>query len=75
MRTTRSVTIGRTADIKPGDLSAFDVEGVRIFAIDDNCTHEQCSLAARAATLATSSYAEEGFAQAIGRFVLRAPAA
>jgi nitrite reductase/ring-hydroxylating ferredoxin subunit len=54
MRTTRSVTLGRTADIKPGELAAFDVEGVRIaianadgrfFAIDDTCTHEQCSLA------------------------------
>ena len=30
MRTTRSVTVGRTADIKPGELAAFDVEGVRI---------------------------------------------
>ncbi len=55
MITTRSVTIARTADIKPGELAAFDVEGVRIavanaggryFAIDDTCTHEQCSLAA-----------------------------
>src|SRR5688572_6593451 len=52
---TRSLTIARTADIKPGELAAFDVEGVRIavanaggryFAIDDTCTHEQCSLAA-----------------------------
>jgi 3-phenylpropionate/trans-cinnamate dioxygenase ferredoxin subunit len=55
MITTRSVTIARTTDIKPGELAAFDVEGVRIavanadgryFAIDDTCTHEQCSLAA-----------------------------
>src|SRR5687767_11433027 len=55
MRTTRSVTVGRTADIKPGELAAFDVEGARIaianadgryFAFDDACTHEQCSLAA-----------------------------
>jgi len=55
MTTTRSVTIASTADIKPGELAAFDVEGVRIavantdgryFAIDDTCTHEQCSLAA-----------------------------
>ena len=55
MRTTRSVKVGRTADIKPGELAAFDVEGVRIavanaggrfFAIDDTCTHQQCSLAA-----------------------------
>ena len=55
MITTRSVTIARATDIKPGELAAFDVEGVRIavanangryFAIDDTCTHEQCSLAA-----------------------------
>ena len=55
MMTTRSVTVARTSDIKPGELAAFDVEGVRIavanadgrfFAIDDTCTHEQCSLAA-----------------------------
>ena len=54
MRTTRSVTVGRTADVKPGDLAAFDVQGIRVavanaggrfFAIDDTCTHEQCSLA------------------------------
>ena len=55
MITTRSVTIARATDIKPGELAAFDVDGVRIavanadgryFAIDDTCTHEQCSLAA-----------------------------
>jgi 3-phenylpropionate/trans-cinnamate dioxygenase ferredoxin component len=54
MRTTRFVVVGRAVDIKPGELAAFDVEGVRIavanadgrfFAIDDTCTHEQCSLA------------------------------
>ena len=54
MRTTRSLTVARTSDIKPGELAAFEVEGVRIavanadgrfFAIDDTCTHEQCSLA------------------------------
>jgi nitrite reductase/ring-hydroxylating ferredoxin subunit len=53
--TTRAVTVARTADVKPGELVAFDVEGVRIavanangrfFAISDTCTHEQCSLAA-----------------------------
>jgi len=47
------VTVARTADIKPGELAAFEVDGVRIavvnadgrfFAIDDTCTHEQCSL-------------------------------
>jgi 3-phenylpropionate/trans-cinnamate dioxygenase ferredoxin subunit len=55
MTTTRSVTVARTVDIKPGELAAFDVGGVRIavanadgryFAFDDSCTHEQCSLAA-----------------------------
>jgi len=55
MRTTRSVAIARPADIRPGELAAFDVEGVRVavanaggrfFAIDDTCTHERCSLAA-----------------------------
>jgi len=55
MTRTRFVTIAQTADVKPGELAAFEVEGVRIavantargfFAIDDTCTHEQCSLAA-----------------------------
>ncbi len=55
MKTMQSVTVGRTADVKPGQLAAFDVAGTRItvanadgrfFAIDDTCTHEQCSLAA-----------------------------
>jgi nitrite reductase/ring-hydroxylating ferredoxin subunit len=50
----RSVTVAKTTDIKPGELAVFDLEGVRIaianadgrfFAIDDTCTHEQCSLA------------------------------
>ena len=54
MTTPRSVTVCRTADIKPGELAGFDVEGIRLavanadgrfFAIDDTCTHEQCSLA------------------------------
>ena len=54
MTTTRSRTVVRTADIKPGELAAFDVDGVRVavanangrfFAFDDTCTHEQCSLA------------------------------
>jgi 3-phenylpropionate/trans-cinnamate dioxygenase ferredoxin component len=51
--TTRAVTVARTTDIEPGELAAFDVAGARIavanangrfFAIDDTCTHEQCSL-------------------------------
>ena len=50
---TRSVTVAKTADIKPGELAVFEVDGLRIaianangrfFAIDDTCTHEQCSL-------------------------------
>ena len=50
----RSVTFAKTADIKPGELAQFEVAGRRIavanadgrfFAIDDTCTHEQCSLA------------------------------
>ena len=50
----RLVRVGRAADLKPGELAAFDAEGVRIavanadgqlFAIDELCTHEQCSLA------------------------------
>lgn len=49
-----SVTIAKKADIKPGELGLFEVAGRRIavanadgqfFAIDDTCTHEQCSLA------------------------------
>jgi len=52
--TARSVTVAKTADIKPGELALFEVAGHRIavanangrfFAIDDACTHEQCSLA------------------------------
>jgi 3-phenylpropionate/trans-cinnamate dioxygenase ferredoxin subunit len=52
--TTRSLPVASTADIPSGELAAFDVAGVRIavanangrfFAIDDTCTHEQCSLA------------------------------
>ena len=50
---TRSVTLARTADIPPGELAAFDVEGVRVaianangrfFAIGDTCTHGEISL-------------------------------
>ena len=53
MRTKRSVMVGSAADVTPGELAAFEVEGIRIavanangrfFAIDDTCTHEQCSL-------------------------------
>jgi nitrite reductase/ring-hydroxylating ferredoxin subunit len=54
MTSRRSVTVARTADVKPGELAVFEVEGVRIavanadgqfFAVEDTCTHEQCSLA------------------------------
>lgn len=54
MMTTRSVTIASTNDVKPGELVARDVDGLRIavanangrfFAFGDTCTHEQCSLA------------------------------
>jgi nitrite reductase/ring-hydroxylating ferredoxin subunit len=50
----RSVTVGKTTGISTGELAAFDVDGTRIavanadgrfFAIDELCTHEQCSLA------------------------------
>lgn len=52
--TARSVTFAKTADVRPGELALFQVAGRRIavanangrfFAIDDTCTHEQCSLA------------------------------
>jgi 3-phenylpropionate/trans-cinnamate dioxygenase ferredoxin subunit len=52
--TKRSVTIAKATDIPPDELVLFDVEGVRVavgnvngrfYAIDDTCTHEQCSLA------------------------------
>jgi 3-phenylpropionate/trans-cinnamate dioxygenase ferredoxin subunit len=52
--TKRSVTIAKATDIPPDELVLYDVEGVRVavanvngrfYAIDDTCTHEQCSLA------------------------------
>lgn len=51
---TRSVTVGKAAHVGPGELAAFDIDGTRIavanvdgrlFAIDELCTHEHCSLA------------------------------
>ena len=51
---TRSVTVGKVADVGRGELAAFDINGIRIavanadgrlYAIDEMCTHEQCSLA------------------------------
>ena len=50
----QSVTVRQATEVKPGELAALEVEGVRIaianvngrlFAIDELCTHEQCSLA------------------------------
>jgi len=50
---TRSVTVGKAANVERGTLAAFDIDGTRIavanvdgrlFAIDDMCTHEHCSL-------------------------------
>ena len=50
---TRSVTLGKATHVERGQLAAFDVEGTRIavanvdgrlFAIDEMCTHEHCSL-------------------------------
>lgn len=48
------VTVGKVADVPVGAVAAFDVKGTRIavanvrgtlYAFDDTCTHEQCSLA------------------------------
>ena len=50
---TRSVMVDKAVDVAPGELAAFDADGTRIavanvdgrlFAIDEMCTHEQCSL-------------------------------
>lgn len=47
----RSVTVRHATDIRPGELAALEVEGVRmavinvngqLFALDELCTHEQC---------------------------------
>jgi nitrite reductase/ring-hydroxylating ferredoxin subunit len=52
--TSRSVTGLKVGDIKPGELRRYDLDGVpiaianvngRFFAVDDTCSHEQCSLA------------------------------
>ena len=51
---TAFVTIFKTSQIAPGAVVSADVRGVRIavanvggtyYAFDDECTHEQCSLA------------------------------
>jgi nitrite reductase/ring-hydroxylating ferredoxin subunit len=50
---TRSVMVSRVANVQPGELAAFDIDGIRVavanvegrlFAIDELCTHEHCSL-------------------------------
>src|SRR5262245_49455078 len=47
------VAVGKVADVKPGKLVAFRANGVqiavanaggRLYAIDEMCTHELCSL-------------------------------
>lgn len=48
------VSVSKASDISPGNLVAFDVRGTRVtvanvggtlYAFDDTCTHEECSLA------------------------------
>lgn len=48
-----AASIGKASAIRPGELAAFEVGGTRIavanadgryYAIDEMCTHEQCSL-------------------------------
>jgi 3-phenylpropionate/trans-cinnamate dioxygenase ferredoxin subunit len=45
--------VGKAEHVEPGELAAFDIGGTRIavanvdgqlFAIDEMCTHERCSL-------------------------------
>ena len=61
---TRSVTLGKATRVESGELAAFDVEGTRIavanvdgrlFAIDEMCTHEHCSLVEEGALEGRSS--------------------
>ena len=49
-----SIKIGRAADVREGELRAFDAQGTaicvtsvagRLLAVDDTCTHAGCSLA------------------------------
>ena len=48
------VTVGKATDVPVGAIAAFDVHGIRVavanvagtlYAFDDTCTHEYCSLA------------------------------
>lgn len=52
---TRTASVGKASTIKSGELASFDVGGTpiaianvdgRYYAIDEMCTHEQCSLVA-----------------------------
>ncbi len=49
-----AVSIGKTTDLGPGEMRAYDVEGTPVavanvdgsfYAFDDICPHEHCSLA------------------------------
>ena len=51
---TQFVTVVKTSEIPAGSITAVDVRGMRVavanvagtyYAFDDECTHEQCSLA------------------------------
>ena len=51
---TQFVTVVKTSEIPAGGITAVDVRGMRVavanvagtyYAFDDECTHEQCSLA------------------------------
>jgi len=48
------VTVGKVVDVPVGTVAVFDVKGTHVavanvhgtlYAFDDTCTHEQCSLA------------------------------
>lgn len=49
----RALIIGKASSVKPGELAAFQADGVRLaianadgrlYAVDELCTHEECSL-------------------------------
>lgn len=50
---TRTTSIGKASSIRPGELASFVVDGTpiavanvggRYYAVDEMCTHEECSL-------------------------------
>jgi nitrite reductase/ring-hydroxylating ferredoxin subunit len=52
--TTMMVTVGKAGDVAPGHIRRFTLDGVgvsvanvggRLYAFDDTCTHQGCSLA------------------------------